>query len=70
MTDRIKALVVTLEPDVRSDDAEAIIHAIRMMRRVASVDPLVDQIDDLTARRRVRHELADKLMQLYKDVLG
>lgn len=32
MTDRIKALTVLLEPDVREDDCQEIIRAIQMIR--------------------------------------
>lgn len=61
MTDRIKGLVVTLDDDYRDDDIEPVINAIRMLRGVLDVRPLVADVSDHVARVRVRHELQDKL---------
>ncbi len=40
MTARHCAYVVTLDRDIREDDAEPIIEAIRMIRFVAKVEPV------------------------------
>lgn len=62
MTDRLKGLIVTFEKDFRDDDAEHLIDAIRMLRGVLSVKPLVSNIDDHIAQERVRRELGEKLL--------
>lgn len=61
MTDRYNALTVVLDRDIRSDDAEAIINAIRQIRGVLAVDPHVADMADHVAVARVRAELTEKL---------
>lgn len=41
MTDRHSGYIVTLAEDIREDDAEYILNALRMVKGVASVKPLV-----------------------------
>ena len=40
MTDRHSGYVVVLNRDIREDDAEAVINAIRMVKGVLSVEPV------------------------------
>ena len=61
MTDRYHTLTVTLAADTRTDDAEALIGAIRMMRGVADVSGIVADPTAHMAEVRVRRELGDKL---------
>lgn len=63
MTDRLKGCVVVFERDIRVDDAEPLLEAIRMLKGVASVHTDGDVTDhrDYGARARVRHELREKL---------
>lgn len=61
MTDRFNAFVVVLEHDLRDDDAQAIINAIRQLKGVLDVQPHVATFDDAIAETRVRHELRQKL---------
>jgi hypothetical protein len=53
MTDRHSGYVVTLEKDIREDDAESIINAIRMIKGVSSVAPVIASHEEMifTARR-------------------
>jgi hypothetical protein len=68
MTDRFHALVVVLEKDIRDDDAEHLINAIKMMRGVLSVEGEVSSIETHTAEERARHELGQKILDvLYPD---
>ena len=64
MTDRYHAFTVVLERDIRSDDAEAVINAIRQLRHVLSVEPHVVDVEDWAARERVRRELGQKLWEI------
>jgi hypothetical protein len=64
MTTRIKGLTVVLERDVREDDCQHLIDAIKMLRGVAQVVPLVTDASDYVNRERVRVELAEKLMDV------
>lgn len=65
MTDRINSLTVVLENEMRDDDAEQLISAIKMMRGVLNVSGIVsDHIDNYIAEERVRRELGKKLWEV------
>ena len=55
MTDRLSGYVVTLVEDVRVDDAEDITKAISMIKGVATVRPIVADMQVHMAEDRVRH---------------
>lgn len=64
MTDRVRTLTVLLEQDVRTDDVECIVDAVRMIRGVQHVrlGPVVG-IEAWTAREVARRELEAKLRE-------
>lgn len=65
MTDRHKGYVVTLADDIREDDAEAVVNALRMVRGVIGVEPVVaGLIDDQMIRTRVDQQWRSSLIQL------
>ena len=64
MTDRYFALAVILENDIRSDDAQPIIEAIKMVKGVLSVKPHVTDMSTLMAEERARHELGARILTL------
>lgn len=66
MTDRVKGLTVVLDRDIRIDDIEVIVSAIRLLRGVASVDTVITTHEDYFARERVRSELVGKLYDALK----
>jgi hypothetical protein len=61
MTDRFKGLIVALDKDYRDDDAESIIEAIKMVKGVLEVKPVVAKIDDCVIKIRVAEEIEKKL---------
>jgi len=61
MTDRYHSITVVLERDIRDDDAECILNAIKMIRGVLSVNPHISDFNTHTAIERVRSELGNKL---------
>lgn len=68
VTDRYKAFIVTLDHDIRTDDAEPLLDAIRLLRGVLSVEPMVADMDSAIADTRARHELGQKLLSaIYPD---
>lgn len=67
MTDRYNALTVVLDRDIREDDSELLINAIRMLRGVLSVNPNVSDLQDHVAIMRVKQELTQKLYDALKD---
>lgn len=52
MTDRHAAYIVILEDDIREDDAEPVLTALRMIHGVASVEPVVSGYPFAVARSR------------------
>jgi hypothetical protein len=64
MTTRFHALTVVLESDIREDDAEGIIQAIRHIRGVADVTGEEVTPDLWTAQVRARDELGRKVLDV------
>jgi hypothetical protein len=67
MTDRLKGAWVAFDADIREDDAEALIEAIKQLRHVQAVEPSVSDPEDWMARERVRRELGEKLWAVLED---
>lgn len=62
MTTRYSGFVVTLTDDIREDDAEAVVTALRMVKGVASVEPVdADIIAEQIARDGAHTELMARL---------
>lgn len=61
MSDRIKGFTVTLEADLRDDDAKIISDAIYALRGVESVAGLVVGPSDFVDREQIRLELLREL---------
>lgn len=61
MTDRFNTITVSLEHDIREDDAETLISAICQLRGVLSVSGNVSDSSAWCAEARVRSELSKKL---------
>ncbi|HET9954157.1 MAG TPA: hypothetical protein VFQ61_06620 [Polyangiaceae bacterium] len=64
MTDRYNGFSVVLEKDVRSDDAERIIDAIRCIRGVLSVTPHVQDWEGHMAEQRAREHYREQLISV------
>jgi hypothetical protein len=65
MTARHAGYLVTLADDVRDDDAEAIITALRMVRGVIAVEPIEGMSAEIMiARQRADAEWRDRLVAL------
>ncbi len=70
MSDRIQALTVVLESDVREEDIDSIIRVLEGVRGVAKVtDKGVVNVQDLLARQHVRNELATTLFEVFDAVM-
>lgn len=68
MTDRIKGFVVTLTDDIRIDDVQPLLDAVKMLKGVASVDTSVTNIDDHMNRQVVYMDVKKKLYEVLKDL--
>lgn len=64
MTDRYNAFIVVLEHDMRDDDAQPILNAIKQLRGVLSVEPHTSTPDEHIAEARVRNELGQQLFRV------
>ena len=67
MTDRYFSLVVILEKDIREDDAQAIIDAIKMIKGVLAVEPQISNPEFRAAELRAKSEIAKKLWSILSD---
>lgn len=67
MTDRLIGLVVGFKKPIREDDAEAVMNAIRLLRPVGAVTPMMDEPRDWINRESVRRELEEKLREALKE---
>lgn len=64
MTDRINCLIVTFKEPKRTDDADAYVDAIRLLKDVLKVEK--GPIDDLqrhTAKTQIQYDIYQKLME-------
>lgn len=67
MTDRYNALTVILDHDIRDDDAQPLIEAIKQLRGVLKVKPHIAGFEESIAYARVRQELTEKLWNALKE---
>jgi hypothetical protein len=63
MTNRVNGLFIALEHDIREDDVEVIMNAIRMVKGVADVEKNVVNHTDYFARTKIRNELEISLIK-------
>jgi len=67
MTDRYYALTIALEKDIREDDCEHLINAIKMLRGVLNVTPKVVSPDTWMAEQRAYSSLQQKIYKVLAD---
>jgi len=68
MTDRYNALTVVFDKDIRSDDAERLINAIKMIKGVLSVEPNVSNVDSHIAYSKARQDISEKLWEVLREI--
>lgn len=64
MTDKIKALTVVLTEDMREDDVEPLVQAIRQFQHVADVQAEVADVGSYTAYVRAKQDLWNKIVEV------
>jgi hypothetical protein len=71
MTNRYKGFLVTLTKNIREDDAEDIVTAVKMIKFVGSVKPYIASAEDFMLYERgyrdAKQEMWDVLMKLEKN---
>lgn len=68
MSNRLNALTVSLDRDIRDDDAEVIINAIKAIRGVNGVTGNIVDPDSYVAQRRSNNIVREKLFQLMDEL--
>lgn len=69
MTDRVKGFTVTLEKEIRTDDFEWILNAVKMIKGVQEVEPVInDGSEYITLMKRDR-EIREKLYKFITENL-
>lgn len=64
MSDRINRITVVLEKDIRDDDCETILSAIKMIKGVISVKANVANSTDYMVEERAKHDLGQKILKV------
>lgn len=62
MTTRHAGYIVTLDRDIREDDAAPILAAIKLLKGVVSVKPIIASLEQHLAEERVKLDLGQKLL--------
>jgi hypothetical protein len=68
MTERHAGYIVTLADDIREDDAEHILTALRMISGVVSVKVVAADFEMRMARDRVHSEVRGKVLRLLEEL--
>lgn len=70
MTDRFKGFLVTLDNEIREDDAQEIINALNMVKGVLKVKPYVNGHEDwMMYEKGIMDTKADLVKWIRKDIL-
>lgn len=67
MTDRVHSLTVVLDKDIRIDDIEPLIDAIKLFNHVIEVSPNISDPNAFMAETRVKRKLVDKLFKVLQE---
>ena len=70
MTDRHSGYIVVLAEDIRKDDAEGTLNALRMVRGVISVTPVIADHTQAVARERRDDKWRDALRDFARNGPG
>jgi hypothetical protein len=62
MTDRVKGFTVTLAYDIREDDFQRVIDAVKLFSFVKDVTPVISDSFDFITENRVRLEIREKVL--------
>jgi len=65
MTDRTKGCWVAFDKDIRVDDVEWIINAIKMIKGVTDVELSITDSSDWINRAHIKAELKTEIINLY-----
>jgi len=61
VTTRIRGLTIALTHDIREDDVDCLVSAIKQFKNVLSVNMIENMHNDWIAEERIKRELSQKL---------
>lgn len=64
MTNRHGGYIVVLDHDIREDDAEAVIAALKMIKGVLSVEPVVGDVRLMLAEARANTDWVNRILDM------
>jgi len=67
MGDKYKGLLVTFENDLNEEAMEMVKQSILMTKGVLDVSEIKSNFDDYINRKRVKHEMLEKIYELFKE---
>lgn len=67
MSDKIKGCWVAFNKDIKIDDAQLIINAIKLMQCVADVTVCITDSNDWINRAQIKSQLINKLIEILKE---
>lgn len=68
MTESVHSFQVVLRRDIREDDVEPLLNAIRLLTGVLEVTPIKSSWDSTMAEERARDEMASRIYELLRDI--
>lgn len=69
MTDTVNAFIVILGEDIREDDIEPTINALRQIKGVVDVQPHLFDPDVAIAKAQLRVEVFNKIVDVMREIL-
>lgn len=64
MTDRHSGYLVTLAADIREDDAQPLLAAMRLLRGVIAVEPIINLPEVMIAEARANADWRDRILEM------
>lgn len=64
MTDRYAGFLVTLDKEMRSDDSECVIEAIKMIKYVQSVKPYLADTEKYMIAEREKFKFGERIIEM------
>lgn len=68
MTDSVHSFQVVLAKDIREDDIDGIVGALKHVKGVLNVKPITSTYDSVMAETRAKAEMTDRLLKLAKEI--
>ena len=68
MTDRAKGFTIALKEDIRVDDMDSILNALKMVKGVLKVEPIINDGTEIITEMRLKNEFKQKLLKWFDEV--